>query len=261
MRCCSRRAGRLRTDANDAPLLPIGLRFCTRIDRAVEIASLDDALLRRLRIGVHVIGPEQTPPPARALAARGIIENVAGYSVFGDYREPNPPLRLIDAVIRGDIDVAIAWGPFAGYSARQHPGALRIVPVTPSRASRSTFRSQWAFVRMTAHCRQSSIASSSTVSLKFMRCSSHTGYRCCLNRGPHNDTRRVPVWLSIDSAAERADGFRANRESWGRTRCTAASSDADWRYGFRGRRRRVICAIRTKAIARPLLKAGNYSNR
>jgi len=113
------------------PYYRSGYVFVTRVDSALEIASLDDALLRRLRIGVHVIGPEQTPPPARALAARGIIENVAGYSVFGDYREPNPPLRLIDAVMRGDIDVAIAWGPFAGYSARQHPGALRIVPVAP----------------------------------------------------------------------------------------------------------------------------------
>lgn len=111
------------------PYYRSGYVFVTRADRGLDITSLDDALLRRLRIGVHVIGPDQTPPPAAALAARGIIENVAGYSVFGDYREPNPPLRLLDAVFRGDIDLAIAWGPFAGYSVRQHPGALRLVPV------------------------------------------------------------------------------------------------------------------------------------
>ena len=37
----------------------------------------------------------------RMLAARGIIDNVQGYSIYGDYSQPNPPARLIEAVAKG----------------------------------------------------------------------------------------------------------------------------------------------------------------
>jgi mxaJ protein len=47
-------------------------------------------------------------------------------------RRPNPPRKLIDAVENGDIDIAISWGPFAGFFARQEKFPLVIVPVSPS---------------------------------------------------------------------------------------------------------------------------------
>jgi mxaJ protein len=106
--------------------------FVTRRDRHLKIASFDDPALKRLRIGVQMIGDDFTnTPPAHALSARNIIQNVRGYSVYGDYRQPNPPARIIDAVAQGDIDVAIAWGPLAGYFARNESAALDITPVSP----------------------------------------------------------------------------------------------------------------------------------
>ena len=97
-----------------------------------EVRSLDDPILRRLRIGVHTIGDDYANvPPAHALAARGIVENVVGYTIYGNYAEPNPPARLIEAVARGEIDLAIAWGPLAGYTARQQPVPLKLIPVSP----------------------------------------------------------------------------------------------------------------------------------
>ena len=106
--------------------------FVTRRDRRVKVASFDDAALRTLRIGVQMIGDDfMNTPPAHALAARHIIENVRGYSVYGDYRQPNPPARIIDAVAKGEVDVAIAWGPLAGYFSQHEPVSLNIVPVSP----------------------------------------------------------------------------------------------------------------------------------
>ena len=106
--------------------------FATRRDRNIKLASFDDPALRKLRIGVQMIGDDfNNTPPAHALATRHIIENVKGYSVYGDYSQPNPPARVIDAVARGDIDVAVAWGPLAGYFARHEPVAMDITPVSP----------------------------------------------------------------------------------------------------------------------------------
>src|SRR2546423_133204 len=106
--------------------------FVTRRERHLKISSFDDPRLRRLRIGVQLIGDDATnTPPAHALSNRHIISNVRGYSVYGDYRQQNPPARLIDAVARGEVDVGVAWGPLAGYFAQHEPVRLDITPVSP----------------------------------------------------------------------------------------------------------------------------------
>lgn len=106
--------------------------FVTRRDRNLRPASLDDSVLRRVRVGVQVIGDDYAnAPPAHAMASRGIVQNVRGYSVYGDYAKPAPPSRIVAAVAEGEIDVAIAWGPMAGYFATRQSVPLVIAPVTP----------------------------------------------------------------------------------------------------------------------------------
>jgi mxaJ protein len=107
--------------------------FVTRADRKLALTGFDDPKLRRLTIGLHAIGDDYANvPPAQALATRGITGNIRGYSIYGDYSRPDPPRELIDAVARGDVDVAIAWGPLAGYFAAQEPVELTLVPVVDS---------------------------------------------------------------------------------------------------------------------------------
>lgn len=97
---------------------------------AYQLSSLDDAILRHLRIGVHLIGDDYTnSPPAHALSARGIVENVVGYSVYGNYAEESPPSKIVEAVATGAIDAAIVWGPIAGYFAQQQTPPLHVVPL------------------------------------------------------------------------------------------------------------------------------------
>ena len=103
--------------------------FVTRKDRGLRICSFDDPRLKTLRIGVQLVGDDgANTPPAHALAMRGIITNVVGYTVYGNYAEANPPARIIDAVANGSIDVAVAWGPLAGYFAQHEAVPLEIAP-------------------------------------------------------------------------------------------------------------------------------------
>ena len=98
-----------------------------------QITSFDDPILRRLRIGVHLIGDDYAnSPPAHALGAKGIVDNVVGYSVFGDYAEDSPPGKLIKAVAAGEVDMAVVWGPIAGYFAQKQATPLALVPVPAS---------------------------------------------------------------------------------------------------------------------------------
>jgi len=106
--------------------------FVSRADRHLNITSFDDPRLKTLKVGVQMIGNDHVnSPPAHALAKRGIIDNVAGYTVYGDYRSQAPGRDIVDAVANGDVDVAVVWGPQAGYFARQEKVALDIVPVSP----------------------------------------------------------------------------------------------------------------------------------
>ena len=108
--------------------------FVTRRDRRLRISSLDDPVLRTLRVGVHLIGDDYANSPAAySLARRGMTTNIVGYTVYGDYAKPNPPARLIEAVENNNIDVAVAWGPLAGYFARTSRVPLDLRPVTPPR--------------------------------------------------------------------------------------------------------------------------------
>jgi mxaJ protein len=106
--------------------------FVYREDARFRVRSFDDPVLRKLRVGVQFIGDDYAnTPPAHALSARGIVQNVTGFSIYGNYAEPNPPARIIDAVAAGTIDVAVVWGPLGGYFASRARVPLRLVPVSP----------------------------------------------------------------------------------------------------------------------------------
>jgi len=106
--------------------------FVSRHDRSLDIASLNDVRLKSLKIGVQMIGDDGTnAPPAHALANRGIIDNVRGYTVYGNYSDANPTGKIIDAVESGEVDLAIVWGPLGGYFASGQRVPLDIRPVTP----------------------------------------------------------------------------------------------------------------------------------
>ncbi len=49
--------------------------------------------------------------------------------IYGDYRQSSPPSRLIEAVEKGEADIATAWGPLAGYAAKSSPVPLRLTPI------------------------------------------------------------------------------------------------------------------------------------
>lgn len=92
-----------------------------------QFDGFDDPRLKESRIGVQLIGDDGVnTPPAHALAARGLVTNLVGFTLYGDYSQPNPPARIIDAVADGAIDTAVVWGPLAGYFRRARQKELQI---------------------------------------------------------------------------------------------------------------------------------------
>jgi mxaJ protein len=115
-----------------APYYRSSYVFVTRPE-GPELSSFNDPVLRQVKVGVHLIGDDgSNTPPAHALARRGIIDNVRGYMVYGDYNQPNPPAHILSALAGGEIDIAIVWGPLGGYFAEHESVPLKVTPVRPA---------------------------------------------------------------------------------------------------------------------------------
>lgn len=106
--------------------------FVTRADRDLGGLTLDDPRLRSLTLGVQLVGDDgMNTPPVHALGRRGIVGHLRGYMLYGDYAQPHPPAAIIEAVASGEVDVALAWGPLAGYFAARSPRPLRVEAIRP----------------------------------------------------------------------------------------------------------------------------------
>lgn len=119
--------------ATTAPYYRSTYVFVYRQDSPYRVRSFNDPILHELKVGVHLMGDDYAnTPPAHALSRRRIIDNVVGFPIYGDYSQPNPPARILDALAEGRIDVAIVWGPLAGFFARWEPVPLAMAPVSPA---------------------------------------------------------------------------------------------------------------------------------
>jgi quinoprotein dehydrogenase-associated probable ABC transporter substrate-binding protein len=95
-----------------------------RRDAGLDIRTLDDPALKNLRLGI-VAGT----PPATLLTRYGLMDRVRSYERTVDTRHFSPASKAVEDVAKGEIDVAVIWGPIAGYAARQQETPLKVVPL------------------------------------------------------------------------------------------------------------------------------------
>jgi mxaJ protein len=100
-----------------------------RKDSGLKITSLGDTVLKTLRIGVNLLNADaENTPPAMALSAHGVVGNLVGFATFYSDSVLRPD-DIINAVVDRTVDVAIVWGPMAGYFAAKATVPLVLIPV------------------------------------------------------------------------------------------------------------------------------------
>jgi quinoprotein dehydrogenase-associated probable ABC transporter substrate-binding protein len=109
-----------------SPLYRSTFVLAYRNDKGINIKSLDDPSLKKLRVGVF-----QVSAIRQALADHGVATNTVVHylSHNGDLVLENQPSYQIQQVIDGSLDVAAAWGPMAGYYKSVEHAPLVIEPV------------------------------------------------------------------------------------------------------------------------------------
>lgn len=95
-----------------------------RKDSGLDILTLADPALKNLRLGI-VAGT----PPATLLTKYGLMAQTRSYERTVDTRLFSPATQAVEDVAKGNLDVAVVWGPIAGFAAKQQETPLIVVPL------------------------------------------------------------------------------------------------------------------------------------
>ncbi len=86
--------------------------------------SLSDPRLQSAKIGI-IAGT----PPVTYLAIRGLLGHIKSYPLVVDTRYDSPSAKMMDDLDNGVIDVALMWGPLAGYYAHKTHTPITTAPL------------------------------------------------------------------------------------------------------------------------------------
>jgi mxaJ protein len=120
------------------PYYRAGHVWVYRKDSGFDIKNWDSPDLRK-----GVIGVNDKSPVAVALNANGLMFNAKPYRIQRDLN--TSPGQKIEDLAKGDIDIAIEWGPIGGYYAKKSDVEMVVVPI-PEYAtdqSRLTGKTDW----------------------------------------------------------------------------------------------------------------------
>ena len=108
------------------PLYRTTYVLATRTDRNLKFTDLNDPRLKDLKIGTY-----QLSAIREALFRRGVSANVSVHVIShdADLSPEKQPWRQVQEVVDGKLDVAGAWGPFAGYLKAKMGAPLDLQPV------------------------------------------------------------------------------------------------------------------------------------
>jgi quinoprotein dehydrogenase-associated probable ABC transporter substrate-binding protein len=101
------------------------------------LASLDDP---RLKEKPRRIGLVAGTPPATLLARNGLLASVKPYALMVDTRFESSSAAMIADLENREIDIAVLWGPIAGYYAKKSSAKLTVVPIADQKGAAMSFR-------------------------------------------------------------------------------------------------------------------------
>lgn len=129
------------TSDNDAmrtskPYYRAGHVYVWRKESNYNITNWTSPDLHKGFIGVTDHSPATIP-----MNDNGLISNARPYRIQRDLHLP--PSFMIDDLAKGDIDIAVAWGPIAGYFAKQSKIPMVVVPIPEYETKNAKGKEYW----------------------------------------------------------------------------------------------------------------------
>ena len=108
------------------PYYHTGYMLVTRTADGIKARSVGDPSLASKKFGVIA-----ATPPTDLLLRHNLMGQVRAYSLRVDTRISNPPRAMLQDLVDGVIDVALVWGPPAGYAITKEHLPLTAVFIEP----------------------------------------------------------------------------------------------------------------------------------
>ena len=96
-------------------------------DSGLELSSLSDKALKEKELRIGLVA---RTPPTGLLLENGLMTQVSSYHLVVDTRVDSPSEQIVKDMLAGKLDVAVLWGPFAGYLNKRHDSRLKVVPLS-----------------------------------------------------------------------------------------------------------------------------------
>lgn len=111
------------------PYYHTGYMIVTRTADAITADAVDDPAFAGKTFGVVA-----ATPPTDLLVRHDLMDHVKPYPLRVDTRISNPPRAMLQDLVDGKIDVALLWGPLAGYNIKHDnlPLAARFLAGEPN---------------------------------------------------------------------------------------------------------------------------------
>ncbi|HYZ61953.1 MAG TPA: substrate-binding domain-containing protein [Acetobacteraceae bacterium] len=108
------------------PYYHTGYMLVTRAADGITARSIGDPALADKRFGVIA-----ATPPTDLLLRHGLLDRTRSYPLAVDTRYDNPARRMLQDLASGELDVALVWGPIAGYAISHDHLPLKAVFIEP----------------------------------------------------------------------------------------------------------------------------------
>ena len=96
-------------------------------EKKIDIKSLSDPIIKEKKYKIGII---HATPPSSHVAKYGLMDQTKFYLQAADPRKQKPWIDMTKDLAEGKIDMAILWGPLAGYESKKINKKIKLVPLS-----------------------------------------------------------------------------------------------------------------------------------
>ena len=112
---------------NSNPFYSSSYVMMTLEEKNINIKSLSDPIIKEKDYKIGII---HATPPTSHVAKNKLFEQAKFYLQAADPRKQKPWADITNDLVNGELDIAILWGPYAGYEAKLAKKKIKLVPLT-----------------------------------------------------------------------------------------------------------------------------------
>ena len=112
---------------NSNPFYSSSYVMMTLEEKNINIKSLSDPIIKEKDYKIGII---HATPPTSHVAKNKLFEQAKFYLQAADPRKQKPWKEITDDLVSGKLDIAILWGPYAGYETKLAKKKIKLVPLT-----------------------------------------------------------------------------------------------------------------------------------